>query len=145
VRAGLLRPRLTPDRAIRGCREIHRHSDLHLPLWTGAYCDRCVRAVIAITKKRFRRRDWRCRVRQQACLRNDRASGRRLRGNRRYALGRPKGFGNHGVIPSGRLLNPALETFLRRHPAPTTSFYPRPCDASRRRTLLTPERCNRAR
>jgi hypothetical protein len=42
------------------------------------------------------------------------------------------------------LLNPALETFLRRHPAPTTLFYPRRCDASRRRTLLTPERANSA-
>src|SRR5215813_9657367 len=32
VRAGLLRLRLTPDRAIAGCWGIHRHSDLHLPL-----------------------------------------------------------------------------------------------------------------
>jgi hypothetical protein len=32
MRAGLFRPRLAPDRAIRGCREIHRHGDLHLPL-----------------------------------------------------------------------------------------------------------------
>src|SRR6516165_401429 len=32
VRAGLLCPRLTPDRAIAGCGEIHRHGDLHLPL-----------------------------------------------------------------------------------------------------------------
>jgi hypothetical protein len=32
VRAGLLCPRLTRDRAIAGCGEIHRHGDLHLPL-----------------------------------------------------------------------------------------------------------------
>ena len=32
VRAGLLCPRLTPDRAIAGCGEIHRHGDLHLPM-----------------------------------------------------------------------------------------------------------------
>src|SRR5215510_11038151 len=32
MRAGLLCPRLTRDRAIAGCREIHRHGDLHLPL-----------------------------------------------------------------------------------------------------------------
>jgi hypothetical protein len=32
VRAGLLCPRLTPDRVIGGCDEIHSHSDLHLPL-----------------------------------------------------------------------------------------------------------------
>jgi len=32
VHAGLLHPRLTPDRAIAGCREILRHGDLHLPL-----------------------------------------------------------------------------------------------------------------
>jgi hypothetical protein len=31
VRAGLFRPRLTPDRAIAGCGDIHRHGDLHLP------------------------------------------------------------------------------------------------------------------
>jgi hypothetical protein len=30
VRAGLFRPRLTPDRAIVGCGQI-RHGDLHLP------------------------------------------------------------------------------------------------------------------
>ena len=30
VHAGLLRPRLTPDRASAGC--VHRHGDLHLPL-----------------------------------------------------------------------------------------------------------------
>jgi len=27
VRTGLFRPRLTPDRAIAGCGEIHRHGD----------------------------------------------------------------------------------------------------------------------
>ena len=32
MHAGLLHPRLTPDRAITGCGEIHRHGDLHLPL-----------------------------------------------------------------------------------------------------------------
>jgi hypothetical protein len=35
VRTGLLCPRLKPDRAITRCGEIHRHGDLHLPLWIG--------------------------------------------------------------------------------------------------------------
>src|SRR5262249_46927246 len=34
VRARLLCPRLMADRAITGCGEIHRHTDLQLPLWT---------------------------------------------------------------------------------------------------------------
>src|SRR5262249_7045760 len=36
VRAGLLRPLLTRDRATAGCVAIHRHGDLHLPViaWT---------------------------------------------------------------------------------------------------------------
>jgi len=59
-----------------------------------------------------------CPIREQTCLRNDRGSGLRLYG-RRHALSRLERFGrylNHGVIPSGRLLNPALETFLRSTP-----------------------------
>jgi hypothetical protein len=36
VRTGLFCPRLTPDRAIAGCGEIHCHDDLHLPLLSAA-------------------------------------------------------------------------------------------------------------
>jgi len=46
-------------------------------------------------------------------------SGLRLYGSR-HARSRRKRFGrhlNHGVIPSGRLLNPVLEIFLRSAPA----------------------------
>src|SRR5215813_10394814 len=118
VRAGLLCLRLTPDRASTGCGETHRHGDLHLPLWTGAWCDRCVHAVIAITKMRFVTAGMGCPIRQQMCPRNSQGSGLRRYG-RRHALSRLERFGrrlNHGVTPSGRSLNPALETFLRWTP-----------------------------
>ena len=60
-----------------------------------------------------------CLIRQQACLRNDHGSGVRRYGSR-HAFSRLKKFRqrlNHGVIPSGRLLNPALEIFVRKTPA----------------------------
>ena len=74
--------------------------------------------MIAITKMRFITAGMGCPIREQAYLRSDHGSGVRRYG-RRHAFSRPKRFGqrlNHGVIPSGRLLNPALETFLRSTP-----------------------------
>src|SRR5262245_59063796 len=135
VRAGLLRLRLTQDRAIAGRWGIHRHGDLHLQLdWSVVRSLRSRRDCHH--KNALFTAAMGCPIREQTCLRNDRGGGVRRYGSR-HAFSRPKRFGqrlNHGVIPSGRLLNPALETFVRRHPAPTTSFYPRLCDASRRRT-----------
>src|SRR6516164_9651847 len=117
VRAGLLCPRLTPDRAIAGCGEIHRHGDLHLPLdWSVVRSLRSRRDCHH--KNALFTAAMGCPIREQTCLRNDRGSGLRLYG-RRHALSRLERFGrylNHGVIPSGRLLNPALETFLRSTP-----------------------------
>jgi hypothetical protein len=75
--------------------------------------------VIAITKMRFVTAGMGCPMRQQVCPRNSHGSGLRLYG-RRHAFSRLERFGrhlNHGVIPSGRLLNPALEIFLRKTPA----------------------------
>ena len=70
----------------------------------------------SFTKMRFVTAGMGCPIRQQARLRNAHGSGVRLHASRRYAFARFKRFGqrlNHGVIPSGRLLNLALETFLR--------------------------------
>src|SRR5262249_5713005 len=117
VRAGLLCPRLTPDRAIAGCGEIHRHGDLHLPLdWSLVRSLRSRRDCHH--KNALFTAAMGCPIREQTCLRNDRGGGVRRYGSR-HAFSRPKRFGqrlNHGVIPSGRSLNPALETFLRSTP-----------------------------
>src|SRR5262245_59038758 len=137
VRAGLFRPRLTPDRTIVGCGQIHRHGDLHLPPMERTLVRSLRSRRDCHHKNALFTASMGCPIREQTCLRNDRGGGVRLYGSR-HAFPRPKRFGqrlNHGVIPSGRLLNPALETFLRRHPAPKTSFCPRLCDASRRRTV----------
>src|SRR5262245_3194041 len=109
VSRGLSSTRVRPNRAIAGCRQIHRHGDLHLPL----HC--------SVVRSLRSRRDCHhknalftaamgCPIREQTCLRNDRGGGVRRYGSR-HAFSRLKRFGqrlNHGVIPSGRSLNPAL-------------------------------------
>src|SRR5262245_22814883 len=117
VRTGLFCPRLTPDQAIAGCGGIHRHGDLHLPLdWSVVRSLRSRRDCHH--KNALFTAAMGCPIREQTCLRNDRGGGVRRYGSR-HAFSRLKRFGqrlNHGVIPLGRLLNPALETFLRSTP-----------------------------
>ena len=117
VRTGLFRPRLTPDRAIAGCGGIHRHGDLHLPLdWSVVRSLRSRRDCHH--KNALFTAGMGCPIRAHVCRRNDHGSGVRRYGSR-HAFSRLKRFGqrlNHGVIPSGRSLNPALETFLRSTP-----------------------------
>src|SRR5262245_64987512 len=117
VRAGLFCRRLMPDPAIARCGGIHRHGDLHLPLdWSVVRSLRSRRDCHH--KNALFTAAMGCPIREQTCLRNDRGGGVRRYGSR-HAFSRLKRFGqrlNHGVIPLGRLLNPALETFLRSTP-----------------------------
>jgi len=83
-----------------------------------------------------------CPIRQQMCPRNAHVSGLRRYG-RRHALSRLKRFGhlNHGVIPSGRSLYPALETSsgdTRRRRHHSSSVMPLGVERSSQANAVTP-------
>ena len=94
-------------------------------LRSGGYCDRCVRAVIAITKMRFLIGNGRCPIRRQIRPRNSQGSGIRLHGDRRCAFAHLKGVGkrlHHSVTRQVARCSEPSRPSSGRHPPLTASF-----------------------